>query len=56
VLLQLGLLYLPFMHDLFRTQPLSAADLAVCVASASVVFWAVELEKWLGRRRGQQRR
>ncbi|MBF2009443.1 MAG: cation-translocating P-type ATPase [Chlorogloeopsis fritschii C42_A2020_084] len=48
--LQLMVTYVPFFQKLFTTLPLSAVDLAVCLVVGSVVFWCVELEKWLLRR------
>jgi len=51
VLLQLALIYLPILNDLFRTQPLPLSDLGLCVAIASIVFIAVEIEKLLIRRK-----
>jgi Ca2+-transporting ATPase len=50
-LLQLATIYVPFLNGIFRTAPLSAGELALTVGIASVVFWAVEGEKWLRRRR-----
>ena len=50
-LLQLGVIYLPFANDLFKTQPLSLLELLICVGAAAIVFHAVELEKWFKRRR-----
>ena len=50
VAVQLGVIYVPVLHDIFRIAPLDACELLVCFALASVVFWAVELEKWLIRR------
>jgi Ca2+-transporting ATPase len=50
-LLQLASIYVPFLNGMFRTAPLSAAELALTLGIASVVFWAVEGEKWLRRRR-----
>lgn len=44
-LLQLGVIYIPFANDLFKTQPLSVEDLLICVATSSIVFFAVEIEK-----------
>jgi Ca2+-transporting ATPase len=35
---------------LFRTEALGAAELAFCLLMSSVVFIAVEAEKWLVRR------
>jgi P-type Ca2+ transporter type 2C len=47
--LQLAVVYLPFLRALFGTVPLTAGDLVVCLLLSTVVFWAVELEKWLAR-------
>jgi Ca2+-transporting ATPase len=49
--LQLAVIYVPFLQDLFATTALSAGDLAVSLALSTLVFWAVELEKWLIRLR-----
>jgi Ca2+-transporting ATPase len=51
VILQLALVYLPFLQALFKTRALAAPDLALSVALSSLIFAAVELEKWFGRRR-----
>lgn len=50
--LQLATIYVPAMNAVFHTQPLTAGELAACIALASVVFFAVEFEKFLVRRRG----
>jgi len=50
--LQLALLYVPFLQRAFKTVPLTLVDLVVCLALSSSVFWAVELEKLVKRRRG----
>jgi Ca2+-transporting ATPase len=47
--LQLGVIYLPFMQQLFNTEPLSAFELGVCIVLSTVVFWATEIEKWTRR-------
>ncbi|MBK9712459.1 MAG: cation-translocating P-type ATPase [Kouleothrix sp.] len=49
--LQLALVYIPFLQGFFTTVALSAADLAIGLAASSLIFWAVEIEKWLLRRR-----
>jgi Ca2+-transporting ATPase len=49
VLLQLILIYSPFFNAIFKTQPLSFYDLAITIAVSSIVFWAVEIEKWIIR-------
>jgi Ca2+-transporting ATPase len=52
--LQLAVIYVPWLQPVFRTAPLTAAELAICVALAAVLFGAVEAEKaW---RRGRERR
>lgn len=49
--LQLAVIYVPFLQQLFHTIALSAGELIVCLILSTVVFWCVELEKWLVRRR-----
>jgi magnesium-transporting ATPase (P-type) len=56
VLLQLGFVYLPFMQALFDTTPLSAGQWLVPLGVGVGVFWVVELEKALLRRRLTRRR
>ncbi|MDJ0632007.1 MAG: cation-translocating P-type ATPase [Xenococcaceae cyanobacterium MO_188.B29] len=49
--LQLAVIYVPLLQQLFHTKALSLGELFVCLALSTVVFWSVELEKWLFRRR-----
>jgi len=49
-ILQMAVLYVPWLNPIFRTAPLSAGELAACLALSSVVFVAVEIEKILVRR------
>ena len=49
VLLQLAIIYLPFLQSIFKTQPLNLTELLICCALASVVLVAVEIEKWMIR-------
>jgi len=49
--MQLATLYVPALTRVFQTTPLTAGELVSCVGLATVVFFAVELEKWLRRRR-----
>jgi Ca2+-transporting ATPase len=46
-LLQMAVIYVPFLQQVFQTTALSARELAVTLAAGTVVFWAVELRKWL---------
>ncbi len=49
--LQLALVYAPFLQRFFQTSPLAFGDLALCFVLSTTVFWAVELEKMIRRRR-----
>jgi Ca2+-transporting ATPase len=48
--LQMAVLYVPALQPIFRTAPLTMAELAVCLVVSSAVFLAVEAEKALVRR------
>ncbi|MNE84763.1 Calcium-transporting ATPase 1 [compost metagenome] len=45
--LQLMVIYTPFFNQIFRTQPLNLFELTMTILLSSIVFWAVELEKWI---------
>lgn len=47
--LQIAVIYIPFLQDIFRTQALSIQELLLCLGLSSIVFWAVEIEKWFKR-------
>jgi Ca2+-transporting ATPase len=49
--LQMAVVYVPFLQNLFKTDGLSLAELVLSLILSTVVFWGVELEKWLMRRR-----
>jgi len=48
--LQMATIYVPLLQPIFKTEALTVAELALCIALSSVVFLAVEMEKWLVRR------
>ncbi|HUX89417.1 MAG TPA: calcium-translocating P-type ATPase, PMCA-type [Gallionellaceae bacterium] len=48
--LQMATIYVPFLQPIFKTEALSADELLLCIALSAVVFFAVEIEKWLVRR------
>jgi Ca2+-transporting ATPase len=50
LVLQLAVVYVPLLQNIFTTRALSLGDLAICLILSSIVFWAVEFEKWLLRR------
>jgi Ca2+-transporting ATPase len=50
---QLAAIYLPFMNNFVYTQPLPLVDLIIAIVASSVVFWAIEVQKFIRRRRGK---
>lgn len=51
VALQFMIIYVPFFNTIFKTQPLTVYELVLTLAVSSIVFWAVEIEKWIFRSR-----
>ncbi|MBK9444223.1 MAG: cation-translocating P-type ATPase [Comamonadaceae bacterium] len=51
-LLQMATIYVPVLNPIFKTQPLSLAELGLCLAAASMVGVVVEIEKAWRRRTG----
>jgi Ca2+-transporting ATPase len=49
--LQMVVVYVPFFQGLFGTQPLTPKQLLVSIAAGSLVFAAIEIEKWWLRNR-----
>ena len=47
--LQMAVVYVPTLQNIFKTVPLPPLDLAISLALSTVVFWGVELEKWFLR-------
>ncbi|MBL7809293.1 MAG: cation-translocating P-type ATPase, partial [Saprospiraceae bacterium] len=45
--LQMLVIYLPYMNEVLKTEPLSLKELGICIFMAMIVFHAVELEKWV---------
>ncbi len=50
-LLQLAVLYIPFLENFFNIKPLSLCDLSIAISGGILVFVVMELEKWLKRRK-----
>jgi len=49
-LLQVSVVYLPFANKILKTTPLSLHELLFCIGISTVVFHAVELEKWVKKK------
>jgi len=43
--LQMATIYVPWLNPIFKTQPLSLPELALCLGAASIVWVVVEIEK-----------
>jgi len=52
--LQLLAVYTPFFQRFLETEALPLAHLAIAVALSTIIFWTVEVEKWLGRRKASR--
>lgn len=48
--LQMATIYVPALNPIFKTEALDLGELLLSLALSSVVFIAVEIEKWLVRR------
>jgi Ca2+-transporting ATPase len=49
---QMAAVYVPFLNPVFRTKPLTLYELLMTLGLSSSVLFAVEIGKWLKRRRG----
>lgn len=45
-ILQLLVVYVPFLQEIFQTIALSPKDLVISLVLSTVVIWAMELDKW----------
>ena len=54
VILQLIIIYVPFFNDVFKIKPLTLTELGITAAASAIVFWVVELEKFVRRKRSHR--
>ncbi len=52
--LQLLAIYVPVFQGFLETEALPIADFAIAVALSTLIFWGVEVEKWLARRKSSR--
>ncbi len=55
LVLQLGVIYLPFLQSIFKTNPLTWQELLISLVLSTIVFWGVEIEKWFKRRADREK-
>mgnify|MGYP001385328963 CR=1 FL=1 len=48
--LQVAVIYIPFLQGFFKTVPLTGTDFAISLALSGLVLVGIEFEKWLARR------
>ncbi len=49
ILLQGALIYVPFLQNLFELQPLDLWHILLAFALSSIIFWVIEVQKWVLR-------
>jgi Ca2+-transporting ATPase len=54
VALQLAVLYIPALSGFFDVLPLSALDLSIAAGAGALVFVAMEVEKWMSKKCGNE--
>ena len=46
------MIYVPFLNPIFDTKPLTAGELFLCTALAFIPLIAIEMEKFVKRKKG----
>lgn len=55
VMLQLCIIYIPFLNNIFKTDPLNATELFICFCLPMIVIAVVEIEKFIRLKRKSAR-
>jgi Ca2+-transporting ATPase len=50
-MLQMAVIYTPWLQPIFQTQSLTLTELLICLDVGTLGFWIVEGQKWIKRRR-----
>lgn len=50
-ILQMATIYVPFLNPIFKTEPLTVTELLITLGLSSIVFIAVEIEKFFKRKK-----
>jgi len=50
-ILQVAIIYLPFLNKIFNTAPLTWEELGICLLISTITFHAVEFEKFIKKRK-----
>jgi Ca2+-transporting ATPase len=53
-ILQVAIIYSPFLNKIFNTAPLTIKELAICLGVSTITFHAVELEKFVKNKKRKQ--
>jgi Ca2+-transporting ATPase len=56
VVLQIAVIYIPFLNEAFQTTPIAAVEWAICIVMASMVLWVDEIKKLILRATGHAAR
>jgi Ca2+-transporting ATPase len=52
-ILQIAIIYIPFLNGIFNTAPLTWKELVICLVISTITFHAVEFEKFIKKRTGK---
>ena len=56
ILLQFAVTYTPFLQPIFKTESLTLKEFVVVIVASILVFFVVEIEKAIFRKRGRKKK